>query len=191
MQSEPQLKQAVEVVQGGGVIAYPTEYCFGLGCDPSQPLAVQRVLDIKRRAADQGVILIAGSVGQLRTWLSPTLFTDDKALLDEARATWPGPVTWLLPPSRRVHRLVRGRHPTVAVRVTRHPLAASLCLACEMPLVSTSANRHGQSPARTEADVQLLLGDDVDFVLPGLVGGARAPSEVREAGTGRVLRAGQ
>jgi len=183
------LEHAARVISSGGVVAYPTEYCFGLGCDPRQPLALAKVLKIKRREAAMGMILIAATEYQLQHFLDPALYADDQALLEEARATWPGPVSWLLPPHKNVHHLVRGNHERLAVRVTAHHLAARLCLAAGTALVSTSANPHGMPPARSARQVELMFGDDVDYVLAGRVGSALGPSELREAGSGRILRA--
>lgn len=186
--SAQSMEQAVDVIACGGVVAYPTEYCFGLGCDPRNTQALAKVLRIKRRERSMGMILIAGNVVQLSPFLHPELFASESHLLDEAQGTWPGPVSWLLPAHRDVHPLVRGNHEKLAVRVTAHHLAARLCLAARMALVSTSANHHGQQPARSADQVKLMFGDAVDYVLPGRVGYAAGPSELREAGTGRVLR---
>lgn len=183
------LLKAADVIARGGVVAYPTEFCFGLGCDPRQPKALAKVLRIKRRDRAMGMILIAANVVQLTPFLHPDIFAADRSLLDEAEQTWPGPVSWLLPAHPGVHHMVRGDHEKLAVRVTAHHLAARLCLAAGMALVSTSANAHGQPPARTAAQVDLIFGDAVDYVLSGRVGSAAGPSELREAGTGRILRA--
>lgn len=183
------LEDAARVVADGGVIAYPTEYCFGLGCDPRQAAAVSRLLQIKRRARDQGVLLIASSVGQLKQVLHPDVFGRRRELLDEARTTWPGPVSWVMPAHPRLSPWICGTRDTVGVRVTRHAVANALCRACATPLVSTSANHHGRQPARTAEHIDLLFGDSVDYVVRARVGGASGPSELREAGTGRVLRA--
>ena len=84
---------AVRALRDGGVIAYPTESVWGLGCDPWQPAAVQKIWDIKRRDPGKGLILIAGEWSQLATWLDPLPLEDQRLL----QTTWPGPVTWLVP----------------------------------------------------------------------------------------------
>jgi len=183
------LVHAAHVIKTGGVVAYPTEFCFGLGCDPRQPHALAKVLKIKRRSRAMGMILIAATEHQLQSFLDPAVYADEGALLEEARATWPGPVSWLLPGHKDVHHMVRGDHERLAVRVTAHHLAARLCIAAGTALVSTSANPHGRPPARSARQVELMFGDSVDYVLPGRVGSAAGPSELREAGSGRILRA--
>ncbi len=180
------LKRAVETVRAGGVIAYPTEAVFGLGCDPLEEEAVERILAIKRRDAGKGLILIASRVEQLLPFMAP-LPADTRRKLE---ASWPGPVTWVVPAAAHVSARITGGRPTLAVRVTAHPVAAALCEACGMALVSTSANRSGQAPARTGLMVRSQLGEAVDCIVPGAVGGLAKPTEIRDAVSGKVLRAG-
>ncbi len=179
-----QLRQAARIVHGGGLIAYPTEAVYGLGCDPLNAGAVQRLLTLKNRPMDKGLILIASDLYQLRPFLLP-LNTDDEATL---HTTWPGPVTWLLPARPETPRWLRGRHDTLAVRVTDHPLAAALCRQLGHPLVSTSANRSGQPPARSPLDVQRTFGNNIDLVLTGALGEQRRPTLIRDLASGHTLR---
>lgn len=181
-----QLRTAVRLLRAGGVIAYPTEAVFGLGCDPLNEAAVSRVLAIKGRPVTKGLILIAADFADLEPFLEP-LNADQQARLN---ATWPGPVTWLLPARPTTPRWLRGRHDTLAVRVTAHPLAAALCAAWGGALVSTSANLSGRPPARSALAARLRLGRLVDRVVPGAVGGAARPSEIRDLHSGRVVRPG-
>ena len=180
------LRRAVEAVQDGGVIAYPTEAVFGLGCDPLEADAVERILAIKQRDAAKGLILIASRLSQLQPFMAalPT------AALDKLEASWPGPHTWVVPAASYVPAWLTGGRSTLAVRVTAHPVAAALCEACGMALVSTSANRSGQAPARSAIMVRTQLGDVVDCIVPGRVGNLSKPTEIREALTGKILRAG-
>lgn len=173
------------VIRDGGVIAYPTEAVYGLGCDPANQQAVHRLLTLKRRSAAKGLILIADTVERLRGWASDSALDDD-----HVRRTWPGPVTWVLPAGPLAPPWIRGRHSGVAVRVTAHPVAAALSAAAGRPLVSTSANRHGRPPARRAVQVRRTLGSDVDAVVAGGVAERRLPSEIRLYPDGRVLRSG-
>ena len=181
-----QLRRAARIVARGGVIAYPTEAVFGLGCDPGNETAVRRLLAIKQRPMVKGLILIAADLAQLEPFIKPL----DIESLSRVQATWPGPVTWLLPARSRVPVCLRGHHDTLAVRVTAHPLAAALCRIWGGPLVSTSANISGRPPARTALAVRRQLGQVVDYVLPGRVGGADRPTEIRDLRSGRVVRTG-
>lgn len=175
------LAHAARVIQQGGVIAYATEYCFGLGCDPMNRAAVLRLLRIKRRPAQKGLILIAASVDQLAPYV------DD--IPPAVLATWPGPHTWLLQPRDGVPGWLTGDHPRIAFRVTAHAQAAALCKAVGMAIVSTSANRAGGEPTRSFRDTVRRFQGEVDCVLPGRVGDAPAPTPIRDAITGELVRA--
>lgn len=181
----PELQQAARTVREGGVIAYPTEAVFGLGCDPLNAEAVERLIEIKGRSAAKGLILIAAEAQQLEPFLLP-LPTRRR---DEILATWPGPVTWVLPARPDTPERLTGGRSTLAVRVTAHPLAAALCRVCDMPLVSTSANRSGEPPATTGREVEERLGGLVDYVVAGACGPERKPSTIRDGVSGAVLRA--
>ncbi len=168
-----------------GVFAYPTEAVFGLGCNPWNAAAVERILAIKRRPMRKGLILIAADFAQLRPFVEPLPAAGMAAIL----ATWPGPNTWLLPVRPQTPLWLCGDRPTLAVRVTAHPLAAALCRQAGMALVSTSANRAGLPPAKTTLEARLRLGRDLDLVVPGRVGQNPRPSTIRDARTGQVIRA--
>jgi len=177
-----ELQQAAQIIRRGGLVAYPTEYCFGLGCDPLHRAAVLRLLRLKRRPADKGLILIAADVAQLERYVAD--------IPKNVLATWPGPHTWLVEPRDTVPGWITGQHPKIAVRVTAHPVAAALCKAAGMALVSTSANRGGGVPARTDREVERLFGKELDFVIHDVVGDAPAPTPIRDAVTGELVRPG-
>ena len=177
------LREVARAVAAGAVIAYPTEAVYGLGCDPCNARAVRRILEIKRRPEHQGLILIAADFSQLEAFVEPP----DASVMRRIWPTWPGPVTWLLPARSVTPRWLTGRHDTLAVRVTAHPLAAALCRAAGA-LVSTSANRSGHPPARSALQVRLRLDGDVDDILAGDCGGRAQPSTIRDGRTGEVIR---
>jgi L-threonylcarbamoyladenylate synthase len=179
-----QINEAVRILQQGGIIAYPTEAVYGLGCDPDNNEAVEKLLAIKQRSWDKGLILIAADFQQLRPYLAEV----ESALKEKILATWPGPVTWLWPANPAVSSLLRGKHDTIAVRVTAHSLAAALCREFGGPLVSTSANLSGKPPTHTADEVRSQLGDQLDYVLEGEIGGLSRPSQIRDAVTGEIIR---
>jgi len=181
-----QLRWAAQIVRHGGIIAYPTESVYGLGCDPLDPAAVQRLLELKGRSLEKGFILIAASLEQIAPYLAPL----GGAALQRLRASWPGPVTWLLPARAGVPDWLCGAHDTLAVRVTAHPLAAALCRELGHPLISTSANRAGQRPARNALRVRCLFDQRLDYILHGPTGGLGRPTEIRDLRSGRVVRRG-
>ncbi|WP_422731568.1 L-threonylcarbamoyladenylate synthase type 1 TsaC [Leclercia pneumoniae] len=181
------VSHAVEVLKKEEVIAYPTEAVFGVGCDPDSEAAVNRLLALKQRPVEKGLILIAASYEQLKPYI------DDSALTPEQRdtvfAAWPGPVTFVFPAKPSTPRWLTGRFDSLAVRVTNHPLVVELCEAFGKPLVSTSANLTGLPPCRTSQEVLAQFGDDFP-VLIGETGGRSNPSEIRDALTGESFRQG-
>ena len=179
------MRVARDVLRAGGVIAYPTEAVFGLGCDPWNSEAVQEIVQLKGRPADQGLIVIAADFEQLL----PLVERPSAEVLIRLKASWPGFVTWVLPSRPGTPTWLTGRHAGLAVRVTAHPLAAALCRAFGRPLVSTSANPSGFTPARTTLTVHRYFGDALDFIVPGAVGSEVSASEIRDAQTGKILRA--
>jgi translation factor SUA5 len=176
--------EAADWVRNGGVLAYPTEAVYGLGCDPFNETAFQRLLALKSRPLEKGVILIASQVEQVADLAELYECPWSESVLQSWRED--SAVTWVLPAKMTVPSWVTGGRKTVAIRVTRHPQVQALCDALGGPLVSTSANVSGADPIRTEADC-LAAFPEVP-VLIGQVSGAATPSEIWEAETGRRLR---
>ena len=178
------IQQVARVVRAGGVIAYPTEAVWGLGCDPWAADAVQRLLELKMRPMEKGLILVAAHIDQFDFLL------DDlpERWLDRLVGTWPGPNTWLVPHRERLPEWITGQHDSVALRVSNHPLVARLC-ALTGPLVSTSANPAGRPAARSRLRVEQYFPGRLDAVLTGPLGGRRNPSTIRDVRSGEVIRA--
>ena len=179
------LRVAARVLANGGVVAYPTEAVYGLGCDPWDRIAVERILEIKGRDLAKGLIVIAADLPQLLPFVEPLPSDRMAEILD----SWPGPNTWLLPARSTTPAWLTGRFHTLAVRVTAHPLAAGLCRAYGGAIVSTSANRANRPPARSAFEVRRMLDHTPDYILSGACGGAERPSTIRDGRTGRILRA--
>src|SRR3990167_10703036 len=180
-----QLDLAVSYLKEGKVIAHPTEAVFGLACDPDNIDAVSRILQIKHRAIDKGFILVGSSWEQLEsliTYIQPELLT-------RVFETWPGPTTWLFPASEKVPFWITGNRKSVAIRITAHPVAKSLCEKFGAPLISTSCNKSGNPPARDIRTIQLTLSNTVDYVIDAPLGGRLRPTEIRDALTGEIIRA--
>jgi L-threonylcarbamoyladenylate synthase len=165
------------------VIAYPTESCYGLGCDPANRRAVQRILRLKQRPQRKGLILIAANYRQVARYIRPLAPPEQQKLRSDGAQA----VTYLMPALPSCPRWLRGAHDTLAVRLTAHPHARSLCRSVNSALVSTSANFSGQRPAKTYAECHRLFGNKV-LVLPGRVGKRRKPSAIRAWADGRIVR---
>ncbi|AFH94156.1 MULTISPECIES: L-threonylcarbamoyladenylate synthase type 1 TsaC [Providencia] len=183
----PAIENIIVSLNKGEVIAYPTEAVFGLGCDPDSEQAVNKLLELKQRPWEKGLILIADNYEQLKDYV------DDSQLTDEQKqtmfASWPGPVTWVIPAKSSTPKWLTGRFDTLAVRVTDHGLVKELCREYGKPLVSTSANLSGQEPCRTTNEVLEQFKGSIP-VLDGMVGGRQNPSEIRDAKTGQLYRKG-
>ena len=186
------LARAVAVLRAGGVVAYPTEAVYGIGCDPWCEAALGRIAAIKRRPPVKGFILIGAECGQFEPFVRPDWMEWIERRLGGAPRPSDPPVTWLVPARARVPGAVTGRRSgpgaRVAVRVTAHPIAAGLCRGFGGAVVSTSANTAAAPPARSALDARRRLGRHLDLVVPGPTGGHLRPSAVRDAETGRTLR---
>lgn len=167
----------------GGLIAYPTESCYGLGCDPDNRIAVQRLLRLKQRPQHKGLILIAASYRQVARYLQPITPAQQRQL----RTAGANAITYLMPALHSAPRWLRGDHETLAVRLTAHKQVAQLCRGVNSALVSTSANRSGQRPAKTYAQCLRLFGRKV-WVLPGRVGIRKNPSTISRWADGKIIR---
>ncbi len=180
------LEPVLQALQQGGVIAYPTEAVYGLGCDPDNETAVLALLAIKQRPVEKGLILVAANYSQLLPYV------DDKAIPLEKRyqifSSWPGHISWVLPVSKTTPKWLTGRFDTIAVRVSAHPVVQQLCQAYGKPLVSTSANLSGQPAITNVIELAQSLGDKLAAIMPGALGGATQPSQIRNALTGDIVR---
>lgn len=175
-------EKAAEVLRGGGVIAYPTEGVFGLGCLPDKTAAVQRVLEIKQRDSSKGLILIAASAALLDDWID----LPDSASLPDPDPD--NPLTWIVPAADRVTPAIRGDNAGIAVRITTNPVAQAISLAAQSAIVSTSANLSGQAAAENQDSLRRQFAGLVDYIVPGDCGPSSGPSEIRILATGEVLR---
>ncbi len=181
------LDQAVEVLQQGGVIAYPTEAVYGLGCDPKNLSAVKKILEIKQRKKEKGLILVAANFEQLK----PYLLSLEKDIEKKLLASWENQnsaVTWLVPVKKSVSDYLKGQFDTLAVRVSNHPVVKELCESFGGAIVSTSANISTQEAARTEEQVKQSFENKIDFILEGETNLNAQPSEIRDALTDEVIR---
>jgi len=185
--SPAEVDAAAALLRAGGVLAYPTEAVFGLGCDPHDHRAFVRLFELKQRPPTQGVLLIAADFAQVEPYID--LDAVPAGVMRQVRQSWPGPHTWIFPRAAGVPAWIHGSHAGIALRVTAHAPAAALCRAFGGALVSTSANRHDQPPARAAATVAACFGDALDGLLEAPLGGLDRPTTIRDALTGATVRA--
>jgi L-threonylcarbamoyladenylate synthase len=184
MVSAFKIQSAAQIIHAGGVIAYPTEAVWGLGCDPFNEAAVRRLLALKNRSLGKGLILIADTIDVFE----PLLDGITPAQRRQLALTWPGPNTWLVPHRHLLPSWIVGGFTTVAIRVSAHPVVRDLCHAVGGPIVSTSANPSGKAPALNSLSIRCYFGAELDGILAGPTGNAKAPSTIRNLITGQVIR---
>lgn len=180
------IRKILKALQTDGVIAYPTEAVWGLGCDPFSEMAVERILAMKFRKRSMGLILIAKDIDQLNPFLEGLSGEE----ITKLKQTWPGPQTWLVPDNNYAPSWITGANNTLAVRVTDHPIASNLCGAFGGPLVSTSANPSGLPPAKNISEISTYFDQQLDYVVPGLLGELSNPTPIKNLKTGKISRLG-
>jgi len=177
------LPRAAEALRAGEVVAYPTETVYGLGVDPFNDAALDRLYRVKRRDPQHAVLLIVGNLDHVAALAAPLSATASAY----ADAFWPGPLSLLLPPAFGVPPALLGPDGEICLRWTSHPVAAALCNAFGGAVVSTSANLSGQPPARRAADVP---EHGVAICIDGGELGSGPASTVFEPESGRIVREG-
>lgn len=196
--------QAAKWLKEGQLLAYPTESVWGIGCDPYNEAAVQRILDIKQRPQAKGMIVITDSVARLAPLLASLNDTQRDAILaswqtdsEHTDLQYKQAHTWLLPIppmfADAIPSWITGQHQTVAVRVIAHPMIRKLCdqlVSTHNPfglLVSTSCNPSGQASAKNFAEAYSYFGEQISYLQADTLG-YTLPSQIRDATTGLILR---
>ena len=184
---ETVIARAADVLRRGGTVAYPTDTLYGLAVDPRSEDAVARLFAVKGRGPSAAVPLIAASLEQAQ---DAGIFGRQELQL--AQAFWPGPLTIVVPARGGIAAAVLGGGTSVGIRVPSHVVARALATGFGFCLTATSANRSGQPPAATAADVAAALDASLDVLLDaGPVAGG-PPSTIVEIGSDgpRLVRAG-
>lgn len=180
------MSEVFKVFQQGGVIAYPTEAVFGLGCDPDNPQAIKKLLAIKNRPEEKGLILLAGDFKQLSPYLDISQLSSTQVELILSR--WPNGITQVLPANPNISPLLTGRFNSIAVRITDQPDVVALCTQTNKPIVSTSANFSGNEPVKTWQTLDEKLVEMLDYTLKGETLSFLQPSTIINGLTGEIFR---
>ena len=178
------IRHAIHILKKGGVIAYPTEAVYGLGCLADNTKAIKRLLALKQRPKEKGLILLASDLSQL----APYICQLDQTILQKIQATWPGPTTWILPTPPETSTLIKGSFDTIAVRISAHPIVQELCTQCQSPIISTSANITGQSMSYSAFDVRQHFKNELDYILNAPLGDSDKPTVIMDAITDQIIR---
>ena len=178
------INSAVATIQAGGVLVYPTEAVFGIGCDFRNQSAVTKILQLKQRPVNKGLVLIASHIQQILPLIKPI----DRSHLARALKSWPGHYTWVFPKTHSVPSWITGDFETVAVRISSHPTVKAICNHVGHALVSTSANISGQTTPNSCQEINNAWGNQVNYYLDLPLGKQDNPSTIKLASDGSVLR---
>lgn len=155
------VQQACEILRQGGVLLYPTDTIWGLGCDATQPEAVKKVFKIKQRANSKSLITLLGDIGMLEDYF-PELPIMAIPLLEESVS----PLTLILPEAQGFAHNVPAEDGSVGIRIPKHDFCQQLLQAYKIPIVSTSANVSDQPAPSTYAEISREIQQLVDYVVP-------------------------
>ncbi len=181
------IEAAAQTFEQGGIIAYPTEAVFGLGCDPDNISAIERLLSLKQRSVDKGFILLASDYGQLQPYIDESVISEQQKLTILSR--WPSAITQVLPANKNISPLLSGVFKTIAVRITQHPDVIALCRKTGKAIISTSANLSGHPAATTWQNVIEQFPTQLDYLIKTDTLGNDSPSTIIDGITSKVLRA--
>lgn len=177
------IRHAAHCIRRGGIIAYPTETVYGLGCDPLNAAAVNAINILKGRDASKGLILLASRLQQLDALIEVADADDRAAIVGERQ-----PTSWVVPARACAPRWITGRHQTVAIRISTHPLVIELCDSLDHALVSTSANPAGKKPALNALQLHHYFDGLVDAMLISNHNCSGRPSSIRDLKSRKLLR---
>jgi L-threonylcarbamoyladenylate synthase len=184
------IQTAANYLAKGGVVAYATEAVFGLGCDPHNASAIQKILTIKNRPRHKGVILISGCIEHFE----PLLQSLPEEKVKQMSASWFNAEeiaqTWVLPdPHNLYSSWVKGDHTKVAIRVSKHPQVKALSKIFGGPIVSTSANPAKMPAIRKVGFLQQWQKKaGYDYLLVGETLGFKQASRISEILEGNQIR---
>jgi len=178
------INHAVHILQQGGIIAYPTEAVFGLGCLANKPQSIEKLLKLKQRPIDKGLILLAAEFSQFEDYIEPL----NDSILHKIQSSWPGPTTWVVPARAETSPLIRGKFSSIAIRISAHPIVQALCRQCQSPIISTSANISGQNMTYNTSQVRLQFKEQLDYILEGALGDSHKPSIIKDAISNKIIR---
>ena len=193
--------EAASCLEQGKIIAYPTEAVYGLGCDPTNSTALNNLVLLKKRSLDQGVILIASSIEQLEFYVNTNAYINALSMVRTSSIISGGLnidldhfTTWVLPINQNniedIHPIIYGKHDSIAIRVSTHPIVVELCNLFNGPIISTSANISGQAAIKDKNLLQQLVADNPQIagIVEGALGGYDKPSQIINGITGQLIR---
>jgi len=177
-----ELKKIHEILVDGGVIAYPTESVFGLGCDPSNEQAITKILEIKKRTLEMGFVLLAPNIEIVSGWVNVS-----NKQLKIVSSPSPRPTTYIVSASESAPKWLAVNN-TLAIRLSNDPFIKNICGLLGFPIVSTSANLHGEQPCKSAKEVQKIMGSQLDYIVFKKTGPFNNPSTIIDLISGKTIR---
>ncbi len=169
------IRQTVELLQGGGVIIYPTDTIYALGCDLRQPKAFERICRLKNIDPSKAQFsLICRDLSHLSDFAKNL----DTPLFRFIKAHIPGPFTFILPASKEVPKLMQSKKSTIGIRVPDHPICQQLIGALGNPIISTTLPGEWVEEYTDPVYMQERFGKQVDAILDGGIGGTEVSTIV-------------
>ncbi|MCV2506098.1 MAG: Sua5/YciO/YrdC/YwlC family protein [Candidatus Lightella neohaematopini] len=180
-----EINKIVLALKDKKIIAYPTESVFGLGCDPDYEIVVKKILILKNRPIEKGLILVASNYEQIKKYIDETKITID--IKKRLFSSWPGPISWALPANSNVPVWLTGKYDKLVVRISNFLPIRLICQKFGKAIISTSANVSQQLPARTVDEVYKLFGSKV-VIMNDIVGKLPCPTKICDAISNTIIR---
>jgi L-threonylcarbamoyladenylate synthase len=176
-------ENAIKILSDGGVIGYPTEAVFGLGCDPWNEKSVNKISDIKNRKKNKTFLLVASNIDQLKNLI------DVYAITEEVKSSWPGHISWLIPARKEAPSwLIDKETGLIGIRVSDHPVINKICNKFQSPIISTSANISGNKNIKDKNTFVSEFKNKVDYLVEGNIGNQDNPSIIINMITNENIR---
>ena len=182
MASDFSIRHAAHVINSGGIIAYPTDTIYGLGCDPYDADAVARLSDIKSRSALKQFILLAGHIEQIKAFVDLTEDQQQK-ITQNKEAT-----SWVIKANKHTPAWLLNKDKTVTIRLSKHSDVKKLCHILGHAIISTSANLSGQRPARNALELHQRFHSSIDKIMASNEKLTARPSKVIRLCDNHILR---
>jgi L-threonylcarbamoyladenylate synthase len=176
-------QRLIRYLKNGGILAYPTESCFGLGCDPKNKRAVEKILLLKKRARSKGFILISSKINHFDIYTKDITGAQKKELMTK----WPGPHTWTLPASEYCPSWLKGKTGNIAIRLPNVVNTLRLLNSINFPITSTSANLSHKLSIKTSRECKNLFKKNVR-VIEGNIGNEKKPTTIQDFISKKIIR---
>lgn len=182
MASDFSIRHAAHIIRRGGIIAYPTDTIYGLGCNPFNIEAVERINTIKQRPANKQFILLAAHIDQVRSLI--VLDSDHKSLISLSTE----PTSWIVKASQHAPCWLTDKDNSLTFRISKNETVEKLCSALGHAVISTSANISGKKPAKNALEIHRYFHNTVDKILASNKKLTGSPSKIIRLCDNHIIR---